>query len=141
MRGVDILIMIDKDSLASTPTGVAEWVAAGGQRNATISETSEALDVTTKDGGAGSYQYEYGLYGWSISADGIYAPSEEAFSLLKQAMRQRKKVKVRISEAGTAKEEGEALITSLDTEAPYDDSATYSMEFQGTGFLTAVTAP
>jgi len=141
MRGVDILIMIDKDSLASTPTGVAEWVAAGGQRNATISEKNEALDVTTKDGGAGAYEYEYGLYGWSISADGVYSPSQEAFTLLKKAMRSRKKIKVRVSEAGSPTEEGEAIITSFDTEAPYDDSATYSMEFQGTGFLTEVTAP
>jgi TP901-1 family phage major tail protein len=133
MRGVDILVFVN--------TGTEEapvWEAAGGQRNATLSESSEALDVTTKDGGAGSYEYEYGLYGWSISGDGIYVPNDLVFQMLKKAMRQRIKVKVRMKEAGTFTQEGIALVSSLDTEAPYDDSATYSMEFQGTGFLTDI---
>lgn len=133
MRGVDILIFINTGT-EETPV----WTAAGGQRNATLSETSEAMDVTTKDTGNGAYEYEYGLYGWSISADGVYVPNDVAFQFLKTAMRTRQKVKVRIQEEGTYTEEGIALVTSREVDAPYDDSATYSMEFQGTGKLTEV---
>lgn len=136
MRGVDILIFVDTDTTGTTPN----WVAAGGQRNATLTETSEALDTTTKDTGDGAYEYDYGLYGWSISGDGVYVPNDAAFQHLKTAMRTRKKVKIRIQEEGEYTEEGTALITSLETDAPYDDNATYSMEFQGTGKLTAVPA-
>lgn len=134
VRGVDIVVMVDTSDNGDTPN----WIAAGGQQNATLSEESEALDATAKDSERGAYQYEYGLYGWNISADGLYVPDNKAYSFLKQAMRQRKKVKVQIMEEDVATEEGLALVSSLELEAPYEDLATYSMEFQGTGFLRPV---
>lgn len=134
VRGVDIVVMVN----ISEDDQTENWIAAGGQQNATLSETSEAIDATAKDSERGAYQYEYGLYGWTISADGLYVPDNEAFSYLRQAMRERKKVKVQIMEEDVPTEEGLALVSSLELEAPYDGMATYTMEFQGTGFLRTV---
>lgn len=134
VRGVDIVVMVDIDETGTTP----EWIPAGGQRSATLSETSEALDATTKDSEPGSYEYEYGLYGWTISCEGLYVPDNQAYAYLGKAMRERKKVKVQIHEEGLPTQEGLALVSSRELEAPYEDMTTYSMEFQGTGFLRPV---
>jgi TP901-1 family phage major tail protein len=130
MRGVDILLMVN-----TAASGAPVWTAVGGQRGATFTEESETVDTTSKDSD-GAYEYDYGLYGWKISCDGVYVPSEAAYTALKTAMRNKTKIKVRITEDGTATEEGEALVTSRELDAPYDDTVTYSVELQGTGVLT-----
>lgn len=140
VKGVDILVMVDLDSLAVAPTGTAEWVAVGGQQSATFSEEVEAVDTTTKENNDGGYDYEGGLYGWTVSADGLYVKDDAAYGALKSAMRQRKKVKIRIQEEGQPVEEGLALVTSRELEAGYDEMATYSIEFQGIGVPTTPAA-
>lgn len=127
VKGVDILI------LANTGTvDIPEWTAVGGQRGATLTENNATIPVTSKDSG-GVEEYEYGNYSWSISCDGVYVPSDAAYTVLKDAMRNKEKVKVRWQEEGTDTLEGMALVTSRELEGPYDGEATYSMELQGTG--------
>jgi TP901-1 family phage major tail protein len=140
VKGVNILVMIDLDQLLTTPTGSPDWTAIGGQQSATFSEEAEAIDTTSKDGNNGGYDYEAGLYGWTVSADGLYVKNDEAYGALKTAMRQGKKVKLRIQEEGQAVEEGLALVTSRELEAGYDEMATYSVEFQGIGVPTTPVA-
>lgn len=132
MRGVDILLMVNTGT-----DGAPVWTSAGGQRNATLSEESETIDITSKDSG-GKSEYDYGLYSWSISADGVYIPNEAAYVALKNAMRNKTKIKVRIRENGTDEEEGQALVTSRELDSPYEAEATYSLELQGTGALTTL---
>ena len=132
VRGVDVVIMVNTGD-EITPN----WVAVGGQRNATLTETAETLDVTTKDSTAGTYDYEYGQYGWTISCEGVYISDDTAYTHLKTAMRNREKVMVRIQEESLPKEEGEALVISSELEAPYEEMAAYSLELQGTGALSA----
>jgi TP901-1 family phage major tail protein len=136
VRGVDILIMVDLDQLLETPVGTPAWTAIGGQQSAKFSEEAEAIDTTSKDGNDGGYDYEAGLYGWSVSADGLYVKSNAAYTALKTAMRQGKKVKIRLQEEGQPVEEGLAIVTSRELEAGYDAMATYSVEFQGIGVPT-----
>lgn len=140
VRGVDILVMVDLDALLATPIGTPEWEAIGGQQSATFSEEVEAIDTTSKDNNDGGYDYEAGLYGWTVSADGLYVKNNVAYSALKTAMRQGKKVKIRIQEEGQPVEEGLALVTSRELEAGYDEMATYSVEFQGIGVPTTPEA-
>lgn len=129
MRGVDILLLVEDQATPDT------FIAVGGQRNATLSETVDTIDNTSKDSG-GWYEYDYGLAGWTISFDGVYIRDEEGYNLLKTAMREKRKIKVRIQEGENGViEEGEALVTSRDLEAPYDSEVTYSGELQGTGPL------
>ncbi len=126
-KGVDILILVD-----TSTTEIPQWTAVGGQRGATLSESVDTVDLTHKMSG-GYKEYEYGLSDWSISADGVYISDDEGYEALIDAMRQKKKVKVRWQEAGTAVYEGDCLVISRDLEGPYDSEATYSIELQGTG--------
>lgn len=131
-KGVDILIMVDTGT-----EGSPQWTPVGGQRGATLSESVETIDVTHKASG-GHKEYEYGDDEWTISCDGVYIKDDAAYVALVDAMRQKKKIKVRWQEAGTDTFEGTALVTSRDLEGPYDGEATYSMELQGTGAPTAL---
>jgi len=79
------------------------------------------------------------LYAWSLSCDGVYIKDDEALQALKQTIRQRGKVKVRLQEQGQFTEEGLAIVLSLERDFPYDDVSTYTMELQGVGPLTTVT--
>ncbi|PGR08517.1 hypothetical protein COA23_09045 [Priestia megaterium] len=126
VRGADILILVNN-------------VVVGGQQSATISESVETVETTNKLTN-GFKEFEYGFGEWKISADGIYVTGDAGFTALKNAMRSKTKVTVRIREEGVDVEEGTALVTSRDLEGKYDDSATYSVELQGTGALTAVGA-
>lgn len=127
MRGVDILILVE----SATP---GTFVAVGGQRNATFSEEMETIDITSKDG-AGYTESDYGLGSWNISCDGVYILGDEQYKALKNAMRNKTKVKVKWSETGSdgEVEEGFALVTSRELEAPFDGEVTYSVELTGTG--------
>ncbi|MDQ1003965.1 TP901-1 family phage major tail protein [Neobacillus niacini] len=138
VQGKDILVMVDLDALLTTPTGVADWTVVGGQQSATFSEEVEAIDTTTKSDTG--YDYVPGRYGWTVSCDGLYVKNDEGYTALKTAMRQGKKVKLRIQEEGQAVEEGLAIITSKELEAGYEESATYSVEFQGVGIPTTPVA-
>lgn len=125
MRGIDIIVEIEDDG---------SFKVVGGQRGATLAESSETIDTTTKDSG-GVYEYDYGLYGWTISADGMYIKDDEGFNLLGQAMQEKKKVRVQFKESGDITKVGQAIVVSRELEGPYDAEATYSIEFQGTGKL------
>lgn len=132
MRGVDIIIMIED----TTP---GTYVAVAGQRNATLSEERETLDITSKDSTNAASEFDYGGYSWTISCDGVYIPTDTKYTKLRDAIRNRTKVKVRVNEAGTPVKtlSGDALVTSSELEAPYDGEVTYSVELQGTGTLTS----
>lgn len=135
MRGVDVVIQVEGET-----TGT--YVTVAGQRNATFSDSSETIDVTSKSSN-GAYEYDYGLYGWSISMDGAYILGDDQMIKLRDAMRSKQMVKVKWSETGTkgAVEQGDALVISRDLDAPYDGETTYSIELQGTGMPTTTVNP
>lgn len=133
MRGVDILVLVES---AVTP---GTFVAVAGQRNATFSEEAETIDVTSKMSD-GYTENDYGLGSWNISCDGVYVLGNAQLIALRDAMRSKTLVKVRWTETGATKsEEGFAVITSREIEAPYDDAATYSIELTGSGKPKEVT--
>ena len=130
MRGVDVLIEVEGD----TPD---TFIVIGGQRGASLSESNETIDITSKDSG-GAFEYDYGFYGWEISCDGLYIKNDEGYKALADAMKNKKKVRVRIKEEGTATLVGEALVTSKELDGPYDAEVTYSVTLQGSGRLEEV---
>lgn len=130
VKGVDILVLVE-GAVAGT------FVEAGGQRGATLSETNDTFETTHK-GSAGYKEYEYSFGDWTISADGLYISGDAGYDAIVDALRTKKKVKVRWTEAGTQTFEGTALVTSRDLEGPYDGEATYSVEFQGSGAPVAI---
>jgi len=126
MRGVDVLVQVD---VAGTPTTIA------GQRNATLSLSSDTIDTTAKD--TGDWRtFLAGLKGWTLSCDGLYVDGDAALDELQSNFESGTAVSITMSKSGEWTATGNAVITSLDYDASLEDVMTVSAEFQGTGALT-----
>lgn len=128
-RGIDFLIKVNTGT-AESP----EYTAVGAQRGASLSMNSETLDKTTKDS-AGWAESLAGMKSWSISADGLLILDDAGYMELETAYMENKNILIQMHTKSGALYEGDAIITSIDLDAPYDDLASYSAEFTGAGEL------
>lgn len=135
VRGADILVLVNTGT-----GGTPNWTVVGGQRGATLHFETETLDVTTKDSEGAMRENIPTFIAWTVSCDGLIVDDDTALSFLRTAWKNRSTVKIRFKFAEDDIEEGDAIITSADFEAPYDDSATYSCEFTGTGPIETKTS-
>lgn len=129
MRGLDVLIKVNVGTEDSP-----EYVAVGAQRGASMSRSAETLDKTSKDSD-GWQESLAGLKSWTISTDGLLILDDEGYTALEDAYMMSENVLVQFSTKSGTMYEGEAIITTIDLDAPYDDLTTYTAEFQGTGEL------
>lgn len=114
-------------------SGVYTKVAA--QRNATLTRSMEAVDVTDKD----SLNWAEALAGiksWELSCDGLVNLADSGYAFLETSFNNRDQVTVRLVTPSGATYTGAAYITELSNEAPHDDAFSFSASFQGTGALT-----
>lgn len=126
IRGVDVLV--------SLKTGT-EYVTLGGQKDATLSASSDTIDVTTKDEGDWR-KFLAGLKSWTISCEGLYVDNDTAQTALWNAFLNAQEVDIKMSKQNSFTASGKAIITSIEHAAAMDDALTFSVEFQGTGALT-----
>lgn len=133
-RGVNFLISIN------TGTDVAPvWTTVAGQRGGTFNRSSDTLDLTSKDN-AGWQDEDYGVASWTIEGDGLLVEDDAGYLALEDAFDNKQFVQVRWETAAGNKYEGQALIADFNTEAPYDDNATYSITLNGKGQYTKTAA-
>ncbi len=119
--GTDLLLLVN--------TGTAEspaYSVVGSQRNLSREETTEEIDVSSKESRA--KRVLAGRYSSSLSLEALYVPTCEAYLALKDAHRNGELIKVRISDQGTEIEEADALITSMSEEFPDQGEATISCD-------------
>jgi TP901-1 family phage major tail protein len=133
-RGVNFLLYINTGTV-ELPT----YTKVAGQRGGTFNRSSDTLDLTSKDN-AGWQDEDYGTASWSIEADGLLVESDAGYAALEDAFDNKEFVLVRWETAAGNKYEGSAIITDFSTEAPYDDSATYSITLNGKGEYTKTAA-
>lgn len=129
VKGIDFLIKVN--------TGTAEspsYVAVGAQRGASLSRSAETLDKTSKSS-EGWTESLAGMKSWSISTDGLLIFDDAGYAALEEAYMNGDNVLIQMASQSGAMYEGDAVITSIDLDAPYDDLATYSAEFTGAGKL------
>ena len=119
MNGTDILLLVNTGTI---PSPVYEVV--GSQRDVTFEETTDEIDVSSKDGRA--KRVLPGRYSATISLDALYVPSGAAYQALKDAMRNGMLIKVLREEGGVSLEEADALVTSLSEAGPDQGEATVS---------------
>lgn len=129
VRGMDVLVSI-KSGL--------EHIVVGGQRGATLNRSSEAIDVTNKVNG-GWKESVAGFKEWSVDCDGLYVVDDAGYEALEAAFNASEEVELKIA-SGNLVYVGKAIITDFPIEAPYDDIATYSISFTGTGALADTLA-
>jgi predicted secreted protein len=131
MNGTDVLILVNTGTEVSPV-----YTAVGSQRGASLSETNDEIDISSKDSRAG--RYLAGRYGSTLSLDGLYVPSNVAYLALKTAQRAGDAILVRIEEEGVEVEEASAIITDMSTDFPDQDAATISIDLRIDGEWAAV---
>lgn len=105
----------------------------GGQKNASLSRSTKAIDITNQINGQWKRQIS-GVRAWSLTCSGMYIKDDEAFSALEQAFREGQPVDVKLSD-GDKTYQGSAIIVNFPLSAIYSDTYTYNIVFGGTGEL------
>lgn len=105
-----------------------------GKKNASMSISSDTLDTTTAES-LGWKEKDYGFKEWSISTDGLLVASDEGFYAVEDALINGTLLDIEIIR-DRKKYVGQCLVTSLESDAPFDDMITYSVNLEGTGALT-----
>lgn len=119
-------------------------VAIAGQQGLSYNMSAETTEAATKDGSNGGWALKFhGSKSWDASIDGLLSPDDEATKMVAAALANDEYLCLKIcqriveSDGKTIKyiplRMGLAIVTSDNFEAPNDDNATYSMDFEGSG--------
>ena len=128
MNGTDITLQVE----TVTP---GTYAVVGSQRDITWTETTEAIDESSKDSRNGVFSP--GRFSATLELDALYVPSDAAFVLLRTAMRDGTLVRVERTEGGTDIENCQAVVTSIQQNGPDQAEATVSVSLQLTGAWVA----
>lgn len=128
-------------ALVTDKTGT-DLLAVSGQQGLKFNMSQDNTEAATKDDAIGGWTLKFASSkSWDASIDGLYSPDDSATKTVAKALAEGEylclKVCKRIRTSANTKyvplRMGLALVSSDSFEAPNDDNATYSMEFQGTG--------
>jgi len=133
VKGIDFVVSVNTGTDA-----LPVWTKIAGQRGATLSRSAETLETTSKDS-QGFKEFEAGFKEWSIETEGLFVDGDAGFAELEDAFMNGTKLKVQIAYPNGSKYEGLTVVTDLGLDMPYDDMATASATFTGSGLLTKVT--
>jgi predicted secreted protein len=127
MNGTDVLVKLD------TGDSVENWVTIAGQRDVTMSESTNLIDVSSKDSGRHG-NYLAGRITETIDLDALVIFSNAAYTALQTASRNGTAVRLqKFRTASGAMEEVDAVITTRDESFPDQDAAVMSISFQTDG--------
>jgi TP901-1 family phage major tail protein len=115
-----------------------EDVAVAHATSHSLSVTMASRNATTKDN-AGWTSKKAGLREWTVTGEGLVAlDAAYGMSELFTIMTNRTTCTIKFSTEVSADEfwGGEAILTSLQCDAPMEENATYSFTFEGDGALT-----
>jgi TP901-1 family phage major tail protein len=131
INGTDVLLLVN--------TGTEEspsYVAVGSQRDASIDETNQEIDFSSKD--AREARVAAGRYASTITLDALYVPDDEAYLALKEAQRAGEAILVRVSELAVETEEADAIITGFTRNFPDQAESTCAIALTVDGAWRAV---
>lgn len=122
VQGLNILVYLGETAL-------------GGQKNCTLSMEADTIDVSNKND-FGWASFIAGAKSWTVSCDGQFLTDDAGQAALMAAFIESEEVTIEMRDAeSTIYYSGQAVITSLELEAAFDDVFAYSVEFQGKGKL------
>jgi len=131
INGTEVLLYVNTGSVGS-PT----WTVVGSQNDATIDQTSDFIDTSSKD--SRNRKGLAGRYSWSASFDALYVPGSASYAALKTAMRSGTLIGVRKNESGIALEYSYAVVASLSDSFPDQGAAAVSISLEGTEGWTTI---
>lgn len=129
MDGKQILVLADEGS--GTYTAVAEQTSLSWENTVNLIEAGSKEDGHTK--------WIPGKKDGTVTLEAAYVPDDTAYQALKTAYQDSVSVILRRSENGTEVEEAEAWVSTMSGEAPDNERATISIEFQLNESWTEVT--
>jgi len=120
----------------------ANLLAISGQQGLKINRSADTIEVNSKDDEGGWKGKLAGMKEWSIDNDGLYIITSDAHKALGVAFSNSDFVCLKVTNRRTSEDlfGGIAVITDYSLEAPYDDSMTYAITFEGNGALVDLTA-
>lgn len=118
-------------------------LAVAGQQGLSFNMGAETTEAATKDDSTNGWALKFHAgKNWDASIDGLYCPDDEATKCVAHALANDEYLCLKILKR-TKNADGSitydplrmglAIVTSDNFEAPQDDNATYSMDFEGTG--------
>lgn len=131
MNGSGFLVLVN--------TGTAEvpvYEAAGYQRDATVEETNETIDVSSKD--QREQRVIPGRYASTLSFDALYVPDDDAYESIKDRMRAGELILVARQVDDVVIETAQANVDSLSESYPDQGEATVSISMTIDGAWTVV---
>lgn len=131
MNGTDVLLLANTGT-DETPV----WTAVGCQRDMSIEETNEEIDMSSKDGRA--KRVIAGRWSASISLDALYVPDDTAYLALWNASKDGDKIKVQIEESGASTWQADAMIANMSKEFPDQGAATIAIDLTIDGEWVAI---
>lgn len=131
MDGKNILVLAE--SAPDTFAAVAE------QTGLSWESTTNMIEASSKDDG--HTKWIAGKKDDTLSLEAAYVPGDDAYKSLKAAQANGELVVLRRSESGLEVEEAAAYVTSISGDAPDNDRATVSIEFQLNESWTEITTP
>ena len=131
MNGTNVLILVNTGSDVS-PT----WTAVGSQRGASIKETNDEIDMSSKN--QREKRVLAGRYSATLSLDALYVPDDTAYLALKTAMRAGDLIMIHTEEEGVEMEEASAIITNMSSDFPDQGPATITIDLSVDGAWSAV---
>jgi predicted secreted protein len=127
MNGTDVLVLVNTGTAA-----VPVYEVVGSQRDSTFDETTDPIDVSSKDSRA--QRVLPGRYSAGVSFDALYVPTNEDYLALRAAMRDGEMILIARQVQGTVIEIVDALITSLSESFPDQGEAAISISAIPDGF-------
>jgi hypothetical protein len=130
VNGYDVIVQVQE------PAGSGSYVTVGSQRGVTFAETTNAIDISSKERREGVALP--GRYGSTISLESLYIPTSSGYAKMKTAMRSGTYIRIKRKELGTDTEYADCVITNMSGSYPDQDAAVISADFQVSGAWTAL---
>jgi len=112
-------------------------MVVGSQRDATIDESSDVIDISSKESRA--RRILPGRYSSTLSLDALYVPDSVSYTAIKTAMREGTLVNVAVMDNNINIKSASGYVTSLSEEYPDQGEATVSITIEIDGEWTELT--
>ncbi|MDW0112156.1 phage tail tube protein [Sporosarcina saromensis] len=131
--GADVALFVDKST-----TGFPMYNMIGGQKGASLSQSTAMHEYTHKGEGGQVKRYIPGSTEWSLECDGLFMIDDQATSDFLKAYNEKRELKIELRMPDNKKYAGKVLIENFDLEFSEDDTASYSTTLLGNGALELV---
>ena len=125
IKGIDFVLKINNKTVA-------------GRKGASMSVSSDTIETTTAESN-GWKEKDYGFKEWSISTDGLLVVNDLGFDAVEEALIDGTILDIEVIR-DKKKFTGKCLVTSLESDCPFDDMVSYSISLEGTGELVKALA-